>query len=507
MVAGVVRLGAYGKEDLYLTYEPQITFFKNVFKRHTFFSQESIDQSFSSTPNFGGKFSCILAVHGDLLLDVLLRINLPAIPSIGLGLKVRWVDSVACALVKKVEFEINGAVVSTLTGEWIRLYLELIGHKANCGQKGSHRRGLMKMIRSGDHGPPAFEDSLSAETLYLPLPFWFTRSSGQAFPIAAIHTREVRINVEFNSIMSLLQYSPTHAITILEKEVFFREGDVLYQGGVNDERMTDATAMGVFVRFDKQTHTLYYNRILGDFQDVSSIDPNERLLTPSKYLVRNMEGYFCSPSGSPNSVDPDLSWFLTQRFALSETVIMARYAFISSLEKSFFYQKRHEYIIEQLQIYSLTNLGKKNSIQLVIRRPCSEIIWVAQLQASSTLCGLPYNYTDLPDGTGKTLVMASQMVLNSESVYNDFSGDFYGTIQGILNHPPCADRMEGINLFSFALKPDDPQPSGSVNMSKIEKAYLRFQISAFPSDAVTMRVFARTWNVLVIQNGLGELMF
>lgn len=504
MVAGVIRLSAPGKEDMYLSYRPQITFFKSVFKRYTFFAQETIDQSFTSSPNFGGKYSCIIAPQGDLLVDVMLRLVLPAVPTISDSVLVRWVDSVACALIKKVEFEVNGTVVDSITGEWIRVYLELIGHKKYPDMRGSHYRGLMEMTGGRLE---RFQSSMSSRTLYLPLPFWFTRANGQAFPVASINTREVRLNVELNSIASVLQYAPTHSIRILEDELFFVEGDLLLQGSVNDERGTDARAMGVFIRFDSQTRTMFYNVVLGSFVDVSSVSAAERFIAPAQYLIRNKAGFFCTPSADPVDLGSDLSWFLSQRFSLSEMVVQARYVLLGSQEKRFFDRRRHEYVIEQLQVYSLSGLSRKNNVKLVIRRPCSEIIWVSQMTASAWAFGLPFNYTDVPDGSGKPLILSSEVLLNTESLFEDPTGKFFSDLQTLLHHPTSTTRMPGIQLYSFALFPDEAQPSGSVNMSKIEKAYLQFQVSSFPVDSITMRVFARTSNVLVIQNGIGELLF
>lgn len=506
MVAGTIRLGAFGKEELYLSYRPQITFFKNVYKRHTFFAQETIDQSFSSTPNFGGKFSCIISAHGDLLLDVILRIKLPAIPVLPSGMLSRWTECTGCALIKKVEFEINGSVIDTLTGEWIRIYLELMGHKKRHETRGSHHRGLMKMMGgSFDNNPPVFNEMMDTRTLYVPLPFWFTRSYGQCFPIASVSSREVRINVELNPLASVLQYGPTHYIEVLEDDVFFKVGDLLFQKVYNDDRNTDAEAFGLFIKFNQGR--VYYNPILGSFTQTSSIPSQERLLSPRRYMIRNKGGLFCTPSSSPMTVESsDLDWLLSRRFSLGESAIMCHYAFLGSMEKKLFDSRRHEYVLEQLQVFSLTDLSRKNNVQLVIRRPCSELVWVAQLLGSN-LFGLPFNYTDLPDGSGVPLILSQEVLLNTESVFADPTGNFFRDVQLFSYHVPCGNRIPGIQVYSFANFPDDPQPSGSINMSKIEKAYLQFQTSSFPRDSITMRVFARTYNVLVIQNGIAELLF
>lgn len=505
MVAGLIRLGAYGREDLYLSYRPQITFFKTVYKRYTFFAIETVDQGFTSTPTFGGKFSCIISPHGDVLLDLFLKINLPPIPPLPGLLKTRWVDTVACALVKKVEFEVNGIIVDTITGEWIKIWLELNGYRKDfCRRSGSHKRGLTKMM--GEFS--SFQSSQEGTLLYLPLPFWFTKSPGQCFPIAAINTREVRVNVEFNKLTSILQYGPTHSISVQENQVFFKEGDLLYQSSENAADGKDAKAFGLYLGFDSITKTVFFNPLFGSFNPISDVSIIDRFLSPNVFFIRNQQGYFCTPlSNAVSIIDANIDWFLQQRFSLGNTVVAAQYSFLSQTEKKYFDNRRHEYVIEQLQVYSLSDMSKKSTIQLTLRRPCSEIVWVAQLATSSHKFGVPFNFTDRPDGNGESIITKNELSLNTDIVYEDTDGLFYKTLQPFGSHLPTKDRLKGIQLYSFSLMPDNPQPSGSINMSRIEKAYLTVQTSPFPNDSISMRIYARTYNVLIIQEGIAELLF
>lgn len=509
MVAGVIRLTAYGREDMYLSYNAEVTFFKSVYKRHTFFATETIDQSFVSAPSFGSRYTCIISPHGDVLLDVLLRVTLPAIPPLPDGVQCRWVDGVACALIKKVELEINSVVVDSITGEWIRLYLELNAHKkssANVG--GSHHRGLMKMIGSPTDRPFAYTQE--EQTLYVPLPFWFCRSPGQCLPVGAINNREVRINVEFESLPNLLQYGPTAAIAIQEASVHFQPGDLLYQGLGNAvvSKGSDANAIGVFVGFDPDTRTLLYNPVLGSFSSVADKDTVAVFLSPHVHLIQDLKGAFCTPKDAPQDIGPDLAWFLQERFSMGKTVVEAQYAFLGSMEKRYFAERRHEYIVEQLQIYSVTGVGTKSKIQLTVRRPCKELVWVANLAKASRAMGLPFNYTDLPDGSGRPLLVKAELLLNADSVFDDTTGHFFRELQLMLHHSPSAvARLPGIQVYSFGLRPDDLQPSGTVNFSKIDRCFLNLQVSSFVNDTVDMRIFARTYNVLVIHKGVATLLF
>ena len=70
MGGGLMQLVAYGAQDIYLTGNPQITFFKVVYRRHTNFSMECIEQTFNGTAGFGARVSCNIARHGDLVTNI-----------------------------------------------------------------------------------------------------------------------------------------------------------------------------------------------------------------------------------------------------------------------------------------------------------------------------------------------------------------------------------------------------------------------------------------------------
>ena len=80
MGGGLIQLVAYGTQDLYLSHDPQITFFKMVYKRHTNFSCELIPQNFNSVPNFNEKVTCTVSKSGDLIGKIYLYVKIPSVP-------------------------------------------------------------------------------------------------------------------------------------------------------------------------------------------------------------------------------------------------------------------------------------------------------------------------------------------------------------------------------------------------------------------------------------------
>ena len=73
MAGGLMQLVAYGAQDVYLTGNPQITFFKIVYKRHTNFASEAIEQTFSGNKGFNQRMSCQITKNGDLVTKLYLN--------------------------------------------------------------------------------------------------------------------------------------------------------------------------------------------------------------------------------------------------------------------------------------------------------------------------------------------------------------------------------------------------------------------------------------------------
>ena len=116
MGGGLMQLVAYGAQDIYLTGNPQITFFKVVYRRHTNFSMEAIEQTFSGSPDFGRKVYCTISRNGDLIHRVYLQVKLPAVTAKAASYH-RWVNYVGHALIKSVEIEIGGQRIDKHYGD------------------------------------------------------------------------------------------------------------------------------------------------------------------------------------------------------------------------------------------------------------------------------------------------------------------------------------------------------------------------------------------------------
>ena len=184
MGGGLMQLVAYGAQDIYLTGNPQITFFKVVYRRHTNFSMESIEQSFNGTADFDKKVSCTISRNGDLIFRVYIQVEIDSITE-----KSSWVNWLGHAMVKTIELEIGGQRIDKHYSEWLHIWNELT-------QTAGHQVGYANMV--GNVPALTMETaSTPGVTLFIPLQFWFCRNPGLALPLIALQYHEIKINIEF----------------------------------------------------------------------------------------------------------------------------------------------------------------------------------------------------------------------------------------------------------------------------------------------------------------------
>jgi hypothetical protein len=181
----LVELIARGNQDAYLIGNPQFSYFKSVYKRHTNFSIEPIRQIFSESPNFGKRVVCTIEKKADLLNDVLLELELPA-----LGPDLSWTNGIGYFMIDFVELQLGGEPIDRITGDLLDAWMELT---TQLGIKNSLYTMIGKNITFNKNS------QTGALKLLMPLPFWFTRSIDRALPLISMQYIDVRIVVQFKS--------------------------------------------------------------------------------------------------------------------------------------------------------------------------------------------------------------------------------------------------------------------------------------------------------------------
>jgi hypothetical protein len=463
-----MQLVAYGAQDVYLTANPQVTFFKQLYRRHSNFAMEAVEQTFNGVANFGKRVTCTIARNGDLITRVYLQATLPKVGDDDLAADkaFSWVPYVGQFLIRNVEVEIGGQRIDKHYGDWLHIwneltlpagkglnYMEMVNGYGgarimdtsacdSCAVEGS--ASLAKataclnpsIVAEGDdchfqekvYG--AYDVSgecIPETTLYIPLEFWFNRHTGLALPLIALQYHEVKINIEFNELRYLCN--------------------------------TDDSAI------------------------VSKL--NQRGLVAASLYVD--------------------------------------YIYLDTEERRRFAQVAHEYLIEQLQFTGEESVtSTSNKILMSFNHPVKELIWVVQNPSyldCNSATNAPWRYSDAALGNP---VAVAKIQLNGQDRFQEREGKYFNRVQPFQHH--SASPATGINVYSFALKPEDLQPSGSCNMSRIDNAVLNLTLTpkvfktyiagvgpdapveADQSSAL-VRVYATNYNVLRIMSGMGGLAY
>jgi hypothetical protein len=180
MSGGILQLVAYGAQDLYITGQPQITFFKTVYRRHTMFSMESIQQTFNGSVGFGNRVTSTISRNGDLLH------KLWVVASLTKTATEAATSALGHRLLKSVELEIGGQRIDKHYSEWLQIWSELT-------MPAEKKTAYDTLVGA----PSTAVTAATALTLYVPLQFWFCRNVGLALPLIALQYHEVKVNIEF----------------------------------------------------------------------------------------------------------------------------------------------------------------------------------------------------------------------------------------------------------------------------------------------------------------------
>ena len=181
MGGGLLQLVAYGAQDVYLTGNPQITFFKVVYRRHTNFAIEAIQQTFNGNPGYGNTVTCQISRNGDLINRMYVQVDIPAVSDVN----TQHVNYLGLKLLKSVVIEIGGQQIDKHYSDWLYIWNEL---SLPTGKRGGY-----------DNMVGADGAATSEKTLYIPLEFWFCRNVGLALPLIALQYHEVKVKIEFET--------------------------------------------------------------------------------------------------------------------------------------------------------------------------------------------------------------------------------------------------------------------------------------------------------------------
>lgn len=211
MGGGLLQLVAYGAQDAYISGNPQITFWKGLFKRHTNFAMEPFRINFSGQVQWGTKQTALIGRHADLLYSTYVEVVLPLSTSVGGGLTTyQWNNDqgyLGYNLIKHVEIDIGGQVVDRMYSEFMVLWSQLTMDTTQLAKLKKMLSGpcVQEGATALTYGTTCATDGRQQKmnVLYIPLPFFFTRNPGAALPLIALQYHEVKINVLWNDVQDI----------------------------------------------------------------------------------------------------------------------------------------------------------------------------------------------------------------------------------------------------------------------------------------------------------------
>jgi hypothetical protein len=471
MGGGLLQLVAYGAQDAYLSGNPQITFWKGLFKRHTNFAMEPFRVNFTGQAAWGTKHSAVLGRHADLLYSTYLEVVLPA------GVFNNDQGRLGYNLIKYVELNVGGQQIDRLYGEWLYLW-DALTSDLTTSKKLWNMVGLGPNTGSATQGftdgtaaissTATFSTTIAATTnitdpnatctsgkvalpnvVYIPLTFFYTRNPGAALPLISLQYHEVKIDLQWN---------------------------------------------------DAQF-------IAGAYQNAATLK---------------------------NPV---------------QAAIYVDYIYLDTEERRRMAQESHEYLIEQTQYNEDKGISSySNRIDLTFNHPVKELVWVVQ-PSNYRNCKLPPNPASGAIGAGLGSRVASgpnanstgatgrltpftydldavesqTLQINGQDRLDKRYGDYFNQTQMYQHHTGLGATVQttssmpvhqaGIYMYSFALKPEEHQPSGTCNFSRIDTATIVMNISGnMPlsqarDQTFDVRVYAVNYNILRIMSGMAGLAY
>jgi hypothetical protein len=536
MGGGLMQLVAYGAQDVYLTGNPQITFFKVVYRRHTNFSVEAIQQTFQGAAEFGRTVTCNINRNGDLISKMYVVSTLKENTRANWG----WVNKLGYAMIESVKIEIGGSKIDEQYGDWLNIYHEI-------ARDTSHDSGIDAMIGNVDAVTKIGDGSSTygEYTLYTPLQFWFNRNNGLALPLIALQYHDVRVTMKIREAADLINYTGSTKPTVAASEMkdCFLLIDYIYLD--SEERK----------RFAQAAHEYLIEQVQFTGDETYAAKELKMRLNfnhPTKYLAWNykLDRYTAGTEFVDYAVDGKWDEAL-DRFA-KKIWLASR----SSLERGGSSSYSISFGSSTLDIGDQPGTTEANAtLVALLAKIDAQILFanatnpassstndmgdatlgnVVILRNDLTIEDMNYttaemdalitgsagsnfilengvtvkdhfNHSDHMNGVGNP-TKTGKLQLNGHDRFSTRDGNYFNYVQPYQH--TAVTPADGINVYSFALTPLEHQPSGTCNFSRIDNATLNLSTtysSTYGSGVVS--VYAVNYNVLRVMSGMGGLAY
>ena len=506
--AGLLELVAHGVQDVYLIGNPQITFFKTVYKRHTNFSMEAFQISYDAKPNWAKRTTFNITRYADLMYTMFIEIDIPKLNAIytadsawsGVGKlptdfntpdsvgNISWVNNTGHAAVVYYDLKIGGQLIDRQYSEWMEIWTQL-------SQSESKKKGLDLLLNRQN----VFQSNPNAQTLYIPLQFWFCRNIGLALPLIALQYHDVELELNFRALEQMTTFGANYYYSATSNGSSTLTLNNLYDGA---PILTDSDIQGRIIVFpDGNQYYISPTAHIDTIQNQNGSLADPYLIT----MVRNIPNTYTNATIyiKPNGII-DTSY----NTDIVEVRLYVDYIYLDTVEQREFANAKHRYLIEQLQYSGSESIdvnATTKRIPLVFNLPIKELFWVNQLDSVFIINDL-FNYSNTidPSVAQGNIIESAQININGIERFSIRNADYFRLIQPYQKHTRSPNGF--VYVYSFSVKPEEHQPSGCSNFSKLNTKELFLNIKP-NTGSQQVRVYGLNYNILRIMSGMGGVAF
>ena len=454
-----MSLLAVGAQDQYIHIGPEMSYFKQVVKRCTNFSMESVRQSFLTKPvldSSRSSFTCRISRIGDLLQQIYLSFELPNIYSDD-KVRFRWIKNIANYMLYSYSIRVDTQLVDQKWGEWLDVWNELTMNQEKkyaydrmTGNEEAYANPKsylpMVTIRNNRLTYSMYPKALSPEypsirkrRFFVPLDFWFCKNPSLALPLIALQYQNIEVTIEMRGI------------------------DELYQ--VFDERS------GLYM------------------------SPSEFKTKPHNADIDVSIQRFLSFDGQGNSERIDLDAYLECNFI-----------FLDEPERRVIASANTDFLVERVYRTEKEGIMAQNTVDLVIANPIKEIVWLMRRTDANKYNEWGNFTAKHPENMYYPILKSARMLWNGLERIEEKPAAYFQLLQPYQHHTSAP--REGIYTLSFALYPEKNQPSGSFNASMIQKIQLYLTTEQYPDvQEYEVVVYSVYYNIFRVMSGQGGMVF
>jgi hypothetical protein len=539
-----MQLVAYGAQDVYLTGNPQITFFKVVYRRHTNFSVECIEQTFNGTADFGRTVTCNISRNGDLVTKMYLKVELEATNEIGntdaekAAKAYSLSHNLGRVLVESAKVEIGGSKIDEHYGDWLNIWGEL-------SRNNSLDRGTDKMLGNVPE-LRSYTNSKKRYTMYVPMQFWFCRNNGLALPLIALQYHDVRVTFKFRDVAECVSMKSGES----RSDIKFKDAilliDYVYLDSEERKRFAQAsheylieqlqftgeesvnTANEKFrLNFNHPCKALFWSLRLGNYttgkSSVALADNGEIDMDRFAKLVymatrTDAAGQFGGAAGAYTytlGAGDEIATPAVAPNGLSTAVA----ALAQKVDAQFVTAAGGAAELKLENVVVTRNDLDAADVSMAYD---TLVAGVTAAEAKGLLADhartlrLHTNHGLYVDGT-ENPVLSAKLQLNGHDRFSAQDGHYFNYVQPYQHFSNTPS--DGNNVYSFALNPEEHQPSGTCNMSRIDNATLSLTLgertgassanfaNQYLVDDTVCSIYTVNYNVLRIMSGMGGLAY